>query len=117
MVGKQHISSSWRQGVRNFFNGWIIAQTPKGYSQALHADTVENHVRDENISTYHLVSTGYQTRKYASELTPRGNHVEVENGSSGGPHDTSVLHRLDPQVESEHEQEDSDGFVIVGASD
>ena len=48
--------------------------------------------------------------------TPGRDHVAVEEGSKGAPHDRSLLDTLDPQVEGEDEEEDGNGFVVVTAS-
>lgn len=48
--------------------------------------------------------------------TPCRDHVSVEEGSKGTPHDGTLLDTLDPQVEGEDEEEDGNGFVVVTAS-
>jgi len=48
--------------------------------------------------------------------TPGRDHVSVEEGSKGTPHDGALLDTLDPQVEGEDEEEDGNGFVVVTAS-
>ena len=58
-----------------------------------------NQVRDENIST------------------PSGDHVPIEQGSQGSPHDRTVLDSLDPQEEGEDKQENGNGLVVVASGD
>lgn len=45
--------------------------------------------------------------------TPRRDHVEVGQGSSGGPHDRACFDRLDPQEVGEEKSKDCDPFVVV----
>ena len=58
-----------------------------------------DHVGDEHVST------------------PSGDHVEVEHAGEHAVERAAVLHGFDPEVEGEHEEEDGDGFVVVGAGD
>lgn len=45
--------------------------------------------------------------------TPRRHHVSVEQRGKRTPEHRSVLDRLDPEEEGEHQQEDGNGLVIV----
>ena len=48
--------------------------------------------------------------------TPCGDHVEVEHSSTSAVEHATLLEGLDPEVESEHEEENGDSFVVVGSS-
>ena len=52
-------------------------------------------VRDEDVST------------------PSADHVSIEQRTETCPHDAPLFDRLDPQIEREDQQKDSDGLVIV----
>jgi len=58
-----------------------------------------DHVGDEDVSS------------------PSCHHVEVEERCTDSPESASVLESFDPEVESDHQKEDGDGFVIVRPSD
>jgi hypothetical protein len=47
--------------------------------------------------------------------TPGRDHVSVEQGGKGTPHDRTLLDTLDPEIEGEDEQEDGNGLVVVTA--
>ena len=49
--------------------------------------------------------------------SPRRDHVEVEDGSDGAIERRTMLHGTDPAPEGEHEEEDGDGFVVIGSGD
>jgi hypothetical protein len=49
--------------------------------------------------------------------TPCADHVSIEESCQASPHNASDLDGLDPQVEGEDQEEDSDGFVVVTTSD
>ena len=51
------------------------------------------------------------------DRTPSSDHVKVEERGECSEESASRLQGFDPSVESEHEQEDRDGFVVVGSSD
>lgn len=61
---------------------------------------------------------GVERQKAGNEgvATPRGNHVAIEEGAERSPQHGPLLQRLDPEVESEDEQENRNGFVVVAAS-
>lgn len=52
-----------------------------------------------------------------AQRTPCSHHVKVEYRSYGTVERTSQLEGFDPEVECEHQQEDGDGFVVVGPRD
>jgi hypothetical protein len=47
--------------------------------------------------------------------SPCANHVSIEQRGQRSPHHTANLHSLDPQVESEDQQEDGNSLVIVAS--
>lgn len=47
--------------------------------------------------------------------TPCSDHVEVEYGSDGAIKGTTKFEGLDPGVKGEHEKEDGDCFIVIGA--
>lgn len=47
--------------------------------------------------------------------TPGRNHVPIKQRRQRTPHNTALLDRLDPQIKREDEQEDGNGFIIIGA--
>ena len=50
-----------------------------------------------------------------AKLTPGSYHVKVEHGCDGAIKSASYFQCFDPGEKGEHEEEDGDGFVIVGA--
>ena len=48
--------------------------------------------------------------------TPGRDHVSVKQCGESAPHDGTQLDTLDPQVESEDEEEDGNGLVVVTSS-
>jgi hypothetical protein len=71
-----------------------------------------NHVGDKNITTYFwtqsIFSTGWEI-----ERTPGSNHVEVEHSSESAKESAPDLQGADPEEESDHKEENGDGFIIV----
>lgn len=71
-------------------------------TEAAHQDQDQSvqrdHVGDEYIST------------------PGSHHVEIEHSCEGSEEGAAELEGFDPAEEGEHEQENSDGLVIVGTS-
>src|SRR4051794_11398269 len=67
-----------------------------------HADQNEyvqrNQVRDEDIAS------------------PRRDHVSIEQSAEATPEGGSQLDSFNPQVEGEYQEENSDSFVIIAAS-
>lgn len=51
-----------------------------------------------------------------SVSTPRGYHVTVEERTHGAPEHGTLLQGLDPQEESEDQEEDGNGLVVVTSS-
>ena len=49
--------------------------------------------------------------------TPSRDHIEVEESGERAEECATRLQSFDPAVEREHEQEDSDSFVVIRASD
>lgn len=45
--------------------------------------------------------------------TPGSNHVKVEHSCDSAVEGTANLESLNPQVEGEHEKEDSDGLIVI----
>ena len=45
--------------------------------------------------------------------TPSCNHIKIEQGRKGAIERAALLHSFDPEEEGEHEEEYSNGFVIV----
>ena len=74
-----------------------------------------DHVCNECITTWVELITRYGN-KILKKHTPGSDHVKVEYSGDGTEESTSELESLDPGIESEHEEENSDGFVVVGAS-
>lgn len=74
-----------------------------------------NHVRDERITTCCKSDMMCHSRT-SGRLAPRRDHVEVEYSSYCAEEGTALLEGLDPCIECEHKQEDSNGLVIIRAS-
>jgi hypothetical protein len=76
-----------------------------------------NHICDEGIATYIHSIQPMAHESVRVKRTPSGYHVEVEHSSKSAEKSTSLLQRFDPAEKGEHEEEDGDGFIIVGACD
>ena len=76
-----------------------------------------NHVCDEGITTLvkDQLSSALETLAGRARLTPRRNHVKIEQRRQGAKEGTTSLQGFDPAKEGEHEEEDGNGFVIVRA--
>ena len=61
---------------------------------------------------------GVEGEKAGNEgiTTPRGNHITVEQSTESPPKHRPLLQSLDPQIKGKDEKENSNGFVVVAAS-
>ncbi len=75
-----------------------------------------DHVCDECITTCEKASIDDQPCQIR-RLTPSCDHVEIENGCESAIQRAALFQGFDPEEEGKHEEEYSDGFVVVGSCD
>ena len=77
------------------------------------------HVQSGAESSHTDEHKGVQWEQVGNEdvSTPSADHVAIEQSRQRSPYDAAFFHGLDPQIKGKDEQEDSDGLVIVRASD
>lgn len=94
---------------RNLHTGKRSESIPSGVAH-IETGAVSSHA-DQN-ERVHGQKTGDE-----GVTTPRRHHVSVEEGAKSTPKHGAKLEGLDPEVEGENKKENSDGFVVVTASD
>lgn len=86
------------------------------------ANHIPRRIRDVNLVTepphqnkHERMQRDHVGDEYVS--APCGDHPSVEDGGEHAPECGSLFNGADPEVECVHEEEDGDGFVVVGAGD
>jgi hypothetical protein len=74
-------------------------------------------VETGRVTTHEEQDKGVEGEQVCDEdvSSPCGDHVKVKEGGESSPKGTSCFEGTDPEEEGEHEQENGNGFVVVGS--